>query len=64
MDAGSSPPVVVHGNVVRRRPKGSALLGLMRTTDPKQIAILYLTTSFAFFMTGGLMVMLTSGGRR
>ena len=31
---------------------------MLRTTDPKDIAILYLVTSFGFFMVGGLMAML------
>src|SRR2546423_14453723 len=39
--------------VARRGPKGGTLLALMRTTDPKQIGLLYLTTPFAFFMAGG-----------
>ncbi|MBO0839834.1 MAG: cbb3-type cytochrome c oxidase subunit I, partial [Sciscionella sp.] len=40
------------------RPKGSALLRMVRTTDPKDIAILYLTTSFGFFLAGGVMALL------
>jgi hypothetical protein len=39
-------------------PKGSRLLRMLRTTDPKDIAILYLTTAFGFFMAGGLMATL------
>jgi cytochrome c oxidase subunit 1 len=31
---------------------------MIGTTDPKDIAILYLVTSFGFFMVGGLMAML------
>ncbi len=42
----------------RPEPKGSRLLRMVGTTDPKEIAILYLVTSFAFFMVGGLMAML------
>ncbi|WP_034277566.1 aa3-type cytochrome oxidase subunit I, partial [Haloechinothrix halophila] len=41
-----------------RASKGSVLLGLLRTTDHKQIGILYLVTSIAFFMLGGAMAML------
>ncbi|MPY80672.1 MAG: cytochrome c oxidase subunit I [Actinophytocola sp.] len=41
-----------------RAKKGSVLLGLLRTTDHKQIGILYLVTSVAFFMIGGAMAML------
>ncbi|MEU0467074.1 cbb3-type cytochrome c oxidase subunit I, partial [Amycolatopsis sp. NPDC006131] len=39
-------------------PKGSLLLRLFRTTDHKQIGIMYLVTSFGFFMVGGAMAML------
>jgi heme/copper-type cytochrome/quinol oxidase subunit 1 len=42
----------------RHAAKGSRFLGMIRTTDPKDIAILYLVTSFAFFMVGGAMAML------
>ncbi|MHC1557891.1 aa3-type cytochrome oxidase subunit I [Actinomycetospora sp. C-140] len=45
----------------RRRSRGSAFAHYLRTTDPKDIAILYLVTSFAFFMTGGLMALLMRG---
>ena len=42
-------------------PKGSVLLKLLRTTDHKQIGLLYLTTSMAFFLTGGVMALLMRG---
>ena len=35
-----------------RSRKGSRLLHLLRTTDPKDIGIMYLTTSFLFFLVG------------
>ncbi|MEU0515309.1 MULTISPECIES: aa3-type cytochrome oxidase subunit I [Amycolatopsis] len=54
-------PVPVPRPAVHRPSRGSAVLRLLRTTDPKQIAILYLTTSFAFFMVGGLMALLIRG---
>ena len=38
--------------------KGSTLLKMLQTTDPKDIGILYLVTSFAFFMAGGAMALL------
>jgi len=38
----------------RRSVKGSALLKMLHTTDPKDIGILYLVTSFGFFLAGGL----------
>jgi cytochrome c oxidase subunit 1 len=41
-----------------RAPKGTVLLGLVRTTDHKQIGVMYLVTSFGFFMAGGVMAML------
>ncbi len=44
--------------VARRSARGSVLLRLLRTTDHKQIGIMYLVTSFAFFMVGGAMAML------
>ncbi|MGH3763052.1 aa3-type cytochrome oxidase subunit I [Actinophytocola sp.] len=40
---------------------GSALLGMLGTTDHKQIGILYLVTSFGFFLAGGLMALLMRG---
>ncbi|CAM3826409.1 cytochrome c oxidase subunit I [Kibdelosporangium persicum] len=44
--------------VVGRPVKGNALLRLFRTTDHKQIGVMYLMTSFGFFMAGGLMALL------
>jgi cytochrome c oxidase subunit 1 len=41
-----------------RAGRGTALLRLLSTTDHKQIGILYLSTSFGFFMVGGLLAML------
>src|SRR4029077_3740000 len=38
--------------------KGSAFARLLRTTDAKQIGLMYLVTSFAFFTVGGFMAML------
>ena len=45
----------------RRAGKGSAFLKMVRATDPKDIAILYLVTSFGFFMAGGAMALLIRG---
>jgi cytochrome c oxidase subunit 1 len=42
----------------RASPRGSRLGHLLRTTDPKDIAILYLVTSFGFFLVGGAMALL------
>jgi cytochrome c oxidase subunit 1 len=38
--------------------KGSRLSNLLRTTDHKTIGLMYLVTSFAFFIAGGLMALL------
>ena len=54
-------PVVPHPGAARARPKGSYFLQLFKTTDHKQIGIMYLITSFAFFMIGGLMALLMRG---
>jgi cytochrome c oxidase subunit 1 len=43
---------------VRRTPRGGAVARLLRTTDAKQIGLLYLTTSFGFFALGGVMALL------
>ncbi len=39
-------------------PRGSVFLSLLRTTDHKVIGRLYMVTSFAFFLLGGLLAML------
>ncbi|WP_456609367.1 aa3-type cytochrome oxidase subunit I [Blastococcus sp. SYSU DS0619] len=41
--------------------KGSRLSNLLRTTDHKTIGLMYLVTSFAYFIAGGLMAMLMRG---
>ncbi len=51
-------PIVTRRWPVRRPVKGSAFTRLLRTTDAKQIGIMYMVTSFAFFLIGGLMAML------
>ncbi len=42
----------------RYRRKGATLYRLLTTTDPKTLGEMYLVTTFAFFMAGGLMAML------
>jgi cytochrome c oxidase subunit I len=42
----------------RLSPKGSVLLGLTRTTDPKQLGVMYLVTSIGFFLAAGAMALL------
>ncbi|HJP76285.1 MAG TPA: cytochrome c oxidase subunit I [Pseudonocardiaceae bacterium] len=51
-------PVRTRAFAERRNAKGSALLNLFKTTDPKLLGIMYLTTSFGFFLVGGVMAML------
>jgi cytochrome c oxidase subunit I len=46
---------------VRRQVRGSALARLLRTTDAKQIGLMYFVTSFAFFLIGGVMALLIRG---
>jgi cytochrome c oxidase subunit I len=57
----SPKPVVARPYPARRSVKGSTLVRMLHTTDPKDIAILYLTTSFGFFLAGGLMALLMRG---
>ncbi len=51
-------PAVVRPWPVRQSVRGSAIASILRTTDAKQIGILYLTTSFVFFMLAGVMALL------
>jgi cytochrome c oxidase subunit 1 len=43
---------------VHRPVRGDTLWRLLRTTDAKQIGVLYLVTSFGFFLAAGIMAML------
>jgi hypothetical protein len=54
-------PITSRPYPARRAAKGSVLLKMMHTTDPKDIAILYLVTTFAFFLVGGAMALLIRG---
>jgi cytochrome c oxidase subunit I len=51
-------PIVTRPWPVRQQVRGSALSRLIRTTDAKQIGLMYLVTSFAFFLIGGFMALL------
>jgi cytochrome c oxidase subunit 1 len=42
-------------------PRGARLLTLLQTTDHKQIGLMYVATSMAFFLAGGAMAMLMRG---
>ncbi|MFY1637925.1 cytochrome c oxidase subunit I [Solwaraspora sp. WMMB335] len=47
-----------HAGPVRRAVPGNSLSRLLRTTDAKQIGLLYLVTSFGYFVAGGFMALL------
>jgi cytochrome c oxidase subunit I len=51
-------PIVTRPWPVRQQLPGSAFARLLRTTDAKQIGLMYLVTSFIFFMIGGFMALL------
>jgi cytochrome c oxidase subunit 1 len=51
-------PISPYPGPVHIPPKGSALARLLRTTDAKQIGLMYLVTAFGFFIVGGFMAML------
>ncbi|WP_186817255.1 cbb3-type cytochrome c oxidase subunit I, partial [Pseudonocardia sulfidoxydans] len=53
-----APAPATRPRPVRRPARGSVFLGMLRTTDPKDIAVLYLVTSFGFFLVGGAMALL------
>ncbi|MFI9811474.1 aa3-type cytochrome oxidase subunit I [Saccharothrix variisporea] len=55
------PTSIVPDGAARPRRKGAALLRLFATTDHKLIGLLYLTTSFGFFLVGGVMALLMRG---
>ncbi|MGJ7905780.1 cytochrome c oxidase subunit I [Actinopolyspora sp. H202] len=50
-------PVPTRASGRQRARKGSVLVALTHTTDPKRIGVLYLSTAFTFFLIGGLMAM-------
>jgi cytochrome c oxidase subunit 1 len=54
-------PITARPYPVRRPVRGSALARLLRTTDAKQIGIMYLVTSFVFFAIGGVMALVMRG---
>ncbi|BAL86943.1 putative cytochrome c oxidase subunit I [Actinoplanes missouriensis 431] len=58
MTAVAPRPVQTRPWPVRRQIRGSWLARTIRTTDAKQIGIMYLVTSFAYFVVGGLMALI------
>ncbi|GAA4976910.1 cytochrome c oxidase subunit I [Actinoplanes utahensis] len=57
MTAVTPRPVQPRQWPVRRQVRGSWLARTLRTTDAKQIGIMYLATAFAWFVLGGLMAL-------
>ena len=58
MTAVAPKPIATTPYPARETKRGSFVGRMLKTTDPKDIAILYLVTSFAFFLIGGLMALL------
>ncbi|MFC0438254.1 cytochrome c oxidase subunit I [Kutzneria buriramensis] len=52
------PPLTLPPVHARRRPKGSVLEETLFTTDHKRIGEMYLVTTFAFFLLGGVLALL------
>ncbi|MEV0074502.1 MULTISPECIES: cytochrome c oxidase subunit I [unclassified Amycolatopsis] len=59
-DTAARPTPIPH-RPANRAPLGSVILKTIRTTDHKTIGVLYLTTSFGFFLVGGLTALLMRG---
>ncbi|GGM07412.1 aa3-type cytochrome oxidase subunit I [Nakamurella endophytica] len=51
-------PVVSRAYPVKRQRPGVALLGFLRTTDPKTLGKMYICTATFFFLVGGVMALL------
>ncbi|QHE74327.1 aa3-type cytochrome oxidase subunit I [Rhodococcus sp. WAY2] len=58
MTAIAPTPVPSRPYPPRRAAKGSFVVKMITTTDPKVLGIMYLVTSFAFFLIGGLMALI------
>ncbi|MFC5142223.1 cbb3-type cytochrome c oxidase subunit I, partial [Actinomycetospora rhizophila] len=58
MTAVAPKPIATTPYPAREAKRGSFVGRMLKTTDPKDIAILYLITSFGFFLIGGLMALL------
>ncbi|AEV83605.1 cytochrome C oxidase subunit I [Actinoplanes sp. SE50] len=51
-------PTPTRPHPIRRQVRGSALARIVRTTDAKQIGIMYMITSIIFYVIGGIMALL------
>ncbi len=58
MTAIAPQPIVSRPSPAHVAVKGSRLANILRTTDHKTIGLMYLVTSFAWFIAGGVMAML------
>ncbi|WP_207124121.1 cbb3-type cytochrome c oxidase subunit I, partial [Actinocatenispora comari] len=54
----SPRPIVTRPWPVHIAPRGSWLARTIRTTDAKQIGIMYMVTAFGFFIVGGFLALL------
>jgi cytochrome c oxidase subunit 1 len=54
-------PIVSRPSPAREVQRGVRLSNLLRTTDHKTIGLMYMATSFAYFVIGGFMAMLIRG---
>src|SRR3712207_3663403 len=61
MTAIAPQPIISRPSPAHVAAKGSRLTNLLRTTDHKTIGLMYLATSFAWLIAGGLMAMLIRG---
>ncbi len=58
MTAVAPRPVVSRAYPVNKLRPGVALLGYLKTTDPKTLGKMYMVTAFFFFMVGGVMALI------
>src|SRR4051812_30172631 len=58
MTAVTPRPVVTRPHPLRRPVRGGVLARILRTTDAKQIGLMYMTTAFVFFLIGGAMALI------
>ncbi|MDQ2848749.1 MAG: cytochrome c oxidase subunit I [Actinomycetota bacterium] len=58
MTAVAPRPVLTRPYPVQRPARGSKFLQYFKTTDPKVLGVMYIVTSFTFFMIGGFLALL------
>ncbi|WP_031466737.1 cbb3-type cytochrome c oxidase subunit I, partial [Sciscionella sediminilitoris] len=58
MTAVAPKPIATRAYHAHTPAKGSYLLSMLRTTDPKQLGVMYMVTAFGFFLVGGIMALL------